>query len=66
VGGSGSASGGGRGGRGGGRGGAASDTPPGASLSAGDLNAQKARIRLMLALVQATDPAEIARLFREQ
>jgi L-asparaginase len=55
--------GGGAGGGGRGRGGAA--TAQGASLSAGDLTAQKARIRLMLVLAQATDPAEIARLFRE-
>lgn len=35
-------------------------------LSAGDLTPQKARIRLMLALTQSTDPAEIMRLFTER
>jgi L-asparaginase type II len=70
VGGSGGASGGrgGRGGRGRGDGDAeaAPTTVPGAQLSAGDLNVQKARIRLMLVLAQTADPAEIARLFSER
>ena len=52
-------------GRGGGRGTAASPSTTGAQLSAGDLNPQKARIRLMLVLAKTTDPAEIDRLFRE-
>ena len=56
-------------GRGGGRGGAAAPATPataGAALSSGDLTPQKARIRLMLALTLSSDPAEIARLFRER
>ena len=35
-------------------------------LSAGDLTPQKARIRLMLALTQSSDPAEVVRLFTER
>ena len=51
---------------GGGRGrGAAAPATQGAQLSAGDLNPQKARIRLMLVLARTSDPAEIARLFAE-
>jgi L-asparaginase type II len=61
----GASGGGGRGGRAG-RGGQSADAPLGAQLSAGDLNAQKARIRLMLVLSRTTDPAEIARLFAER
>jgi L-asparaginase type II len=38
----------------------------GAQLNAGDLTPQKARIRLMLALSQSSDPAEVARLFTER
>jgi L-asparaginase type II len=63
VGGTGVASGGG-GGRGRGAG-ATAATPQGASLNAGDLNPQKARIRLMLVLTRTSDPAEIGRLFAE-
>jgi L-asparaginase type II len=77
--GSGSVGGGGGGGGGGGRGGrggaqaaaagtgaaARSEPVEGASLSASDLTPQKARIRLMLVLTRTSDPAEIARLFRE-
>ncbi len=51
------------GGGGGGRGG---QPGQGAQLGAGDLTPQKARIRLMLALVQSTDPAEVARRFTER
>ena len=66
--GSGSVGGGGPGGGGGGRGGAtpAPAATPGAALSSGDLTPQKARIRLMLALAMSSDPAEVARLFRER
>ena len=35
-------------------------------LNAGDLTPQKARIRLMLALTQSTDPGEVVRLFTER
>ena len=38
----------------------------GAQLSSGDLTPQKARIRLMLALTQTSDPAEVVRLFIER
>ena len=44
----------------------AGTTTPGASLTAGDLTPQKARIRLMLALATASDPADVARLFQER
>ena len=50
-------------GGGGGRGG---QPGQGAQLAAGDLTPQKARIRLMLALVQSTDPADVARRFTER
>jgi L-asparaginase type II len=64
--GSGSVGGGGGAGGGGGRGrGGAARTTQGASLSSGDLTAQKARVRLLLVLAQTSDPAEIVRLFRE-
>ena len=49
-------------GMGGGRG-AARQAP---QLAAGDLTAQKARIRLMLALTQTSDPAKIIELFTER
>ena len=49
-------------GTGGGRGGAGGAP----QLGAGDLTVQKARIRLMLALVQTTDPAKIIELFTER
>ncbi len=65
--GSGAVGGGGNAGGGGGRGrGGSANAAQGASLSAGDLTPQKARIRLMLALGQSSDLAEIVRLFREQ
>jgi L-asparaginase len=32
-------------------------------IGAGDLNAQKARVLLMLALTRTADPAQIARIF---
>ena len=57
--GSGSVGGGGGGGRGG-------QPGQGAQLAAGDLTPQKARIRLMLALMQSVDPAEVARRFTER
>jgi L-asparaginase type II len=50
-------------GMGGGRGGAPGQAP---QLGAGDLTPQKARIRLMLALTQAGDPAKVAELFAER
>ncbi len=49
-------------GTGGGRG-AGTQAP---QLGAGDLSAQKARIRLMLALTQTTDPARLIELFTER
>ena len=63
----------GRGGGAGGRSGAPPAATPaagaeaqGPGLSSGDLTPQKARIRLMLALSASTDPAEVARRFRER
>src|SRR5206468_2101225 len=38
-------------------------TASGDFVGAGDLNAQKARVLLMLALLRTSDPAQIARLF---
>ena len=38
----------------------------GPQLSSGDLTAQKARIRLLLALAQTTDPAKVIELFTER
>ena len=66
-GGGGGATGGGRAGGALGDGGRTSGTAvPGAALAANDLTPQKARIRLMLVLTKTSDPAEIARLFRER
>lgn len=36
-----------------------------ATIGAGDLNVQKARVLLMLALTRTSDPAEVARIFQE-
>jgi L-asparaginase len=35
-------------------------------IGAGDLNAQKARVLLTLALSRTSDPAEVARIFESQ
>ena len=46
--------------------GAAPDAPEAPStVGAGDLNVQKARVLLMLALTRTQDPREVARIFTE-